>query len=296
MQQTNLFQVAEAERAAEANDLEVEYKASIERLDKQVKEYEASAEQVYDKYRSAIQDRTAFEAQAHKAEVALKAKEEENRKAEEKAAVKIANLEAKIARLTDDATTGSSIGATEKLLQEAQDKVKTLERRLETAHNNEEYARKLYQDASSAATSMRGENDELKEEVEELKKKASDNIRNIHEIQKNNTAREFTRQIAELQTRIEELESELDRVREELRQTKNGRRETRQVSVPHSPRMGVLSPRAPPRSGVPSVSRGASPVMGGFETSAAGPSALGGMPAMQFTSPQGGNGRWGHLR
>ena len=289
--------MAEAERAAEANNLESEYKMIIDQLDKRVKEYEASAEQMYEKHRSALEDRTQFETQTRKAERALQAKTEEMQRGEEKSAAKIAELEAKIARLTDDATTGSSLGATDKLLQEATEKNRVLEKQLQNSRREKDYAMDQYQLANSSTMAMRAEIDELKEQNEELKKKASDNLRNINKIQKQNTARELVRKIAELETRLKEREIELDRVREELRQLKNGRRETRQVSVPRSPRMGIMSPRGAPRGVSGSASRGASPspAMGGFDSPVA-TSAGPGVPVIQFTNTQAGNGRWNPLQ
>lgn len=291
--------MAESERAAEANNLEPVYKKVINRLEKQVKEYETSMEGIYEKYRSALEDRTKFDGEARKAEAALQAKAEEARKSEEKSGKKIEDLESRIARLTDDAATGSSLGATEKMLQAATEKVQVLEKRLDTAHKNEEYARGLYQEATSSTTAMRAEIDRLQEENTELTKKASENLREIHEIQKRESAKMHLRRIANLETQVKERETELDRVREELRQLKNGRRETRQVSVPRSPRMGMM------RGGIGgSVSRGASPapVMGAFDTAsvisgAGGPGAVGPPgPGVQFTSQQAGNGRWNFLR
>lgn len=289
--------MAEAERVAAANDLEVEYKKVIDQLDTRVKEHESSTEQIYEKYRSALGDRTQFDAQARKAEAALQAKTEEMQRGEEKSAAKIAELESRIARLTDDSATGSSLGATDKLLQEATEKIRVLEKQLQNARGEKDYVMEQYQLANSSTSVMRAEINQLKAQNAELDKKASDNLLHIHEMNNKNTVRELTRKIAELETRLKEREIELDRVRDELRQVKNGRRETRQVSVPRSPRMGIMSPRAPPRAGVSgSASRGASP-----SPAISGPDAFGtsggpGVPVVQFTNAQAGNGRWNPLR
>jgi fumarate hydratase class II len=173
----------------------------------------------------------------------------------------------------------SPAGENEKLFQETNAKVQVLEKRLETSHKNEEYVRQLYQDATASTSALRAENQTLKEVSEDLKKKASDNLRSIHEINNNNASREYLRQISDLQTRLKDREMELDRAREELRQLKNGRRETRQVSVPRSPRMGMMSPR-PGRTAFGASSRAGSPV-----------------PAYDnATGVQPGNGRFSHLR
>ncbi|KAF4120506.1 Conserved hypothetical, protein [Geosmithia morbida] len=297
--ETLAAQMAEAQRAAEANDLEKEYKSTIDRLDRQVKEFESSMEQVYENYRNAIQDRTAFEQQAAQAKAALQTKTDEAAKAADKWSGKIADLEAKVARLTGE----GAVASTEKLLQETQAKSEVLERRLETSHKNEEYARQLYQDATQATSAMRSERDDLRDQNAELARRASDNLRSVHEIQRSNVARDLTGQIAELNTRLTERESELDRVREELRVLRASRRETRQVSVPRSPHMSGMSPRAPAvqhRSalggvGSSSASRGASPTPGPPPLLPADVTSST-APTTQLTSPQGGVGRWGHLR
>lgn len=213
---------------------------------------------------------------------------------EEKHTAKVADLDARIARLTSDPADGSALGVTEKLLQDSRDQIERLEKRLATSHTTEEYIRQSYQDASSTVTSMRSENEELKRQNADLQQKASDNHTKIHEINKQNMAKQFARQIAELQARLNQREAELDRTREELRQIRNGRRETRQVSVPRSPRTGMMSPRPPRVAG--SVSRGASPapVMGAFDagTSYAPGPVTTGAPGAQYTTT-GGNGRWG---
>lgn len=220
---------------------------------------------------------------ARKAEVSLQSANDAAKRSEEKSQRRIAELEATIARLTED----SSINAKEKSLQEAAAKIEQLEKRLATAHQNEEYARKSYQDASSAASSMSADYNRLKESQEALEQRASDNLRSIHEIQAKSSAEDYRRQVAGLKTRLKEAHAELDGVREELRQIKNGRRETRQVSVPRSPRMGsMMSPRPRAAFGGPS-SRGASPAppIGAFDTA----------PVPQFTTPQR-DARFAHLR
>lgn len=283
--------MAEVERATEANNLDVEYKRLIKDLSTRVKELEATYEDMYEKYRNAVQDRTQFEGQAHKADAAFQAKAEEMRRAEEKSAVKIEELEARVARLTDDAATGSSLGATDKLLQEEKEKTRVLELRLGNSHGEKDYAMEQCRNANSAISAMRAELDQLKKTNEDLAQRASGNLLKIHQIQNDNTIRAHIRKIKDLEIRLREGQIELDHVREELRQLKSGRRETRQVSVPRSPRPGLMSPRPPPRVGG-SASRGASPgpVMGGFDGA-----STGGVPAVQFTNSLAGSGRWNPL-
>lgn len=267
--------MAEAGRVVEMNNRESQYKDVISGLEKQVKEFQRTNDRAYESHRAALQDRTKFETDAHKAEAALQANKEASQATDDKNRQKIAQLEEAVARLMKE----SPAGENEKLIQETNAKVQVLEKRLETSHKNEEYVRQLYQDATASTSALRAENQTLKEASEDLKKKASDNLRSIHEINSNNAAREYLRQISDLQTRLKDREMELDRAREELRQLKNGRRETRQVSVPRSPRMGMMSPR-PGRTAFGASSRAGSPV-----------------PAYDnATGVQPGNGRFSHLR
>ncbi|CAG9999711.1 unnamed protein product [Clonostachys byssicola] len=267
--------VAEAGRVVEMNNREPQYKDIIFGLEKQVKEFQRTNDRAYESHRAALQDRTKFETDAHKAEAALQANKEASQATDDKNRQKIAQLEETVARLMKE----SPAGENEKLFQETNAKVQVLEKRLETSHKNEEYVRQLYQDATASTSALRAENQTLKEVSEDLKKKASDNLRSIHEINNNNAAREYLRQISDLQTRLKDREMELDRAREELRQLKNGRRETRQVSVPRSPRMGMMSPR-PGRAAFGASSRAGSPVP-----------AYDNAPGVQS-----GNGRFSHLR
>lgn len=178
----------------------------------------------------------------------------------------------------------------DKKLNEAEAKVQILEKRLANAQQDAEYARQLYQDASTSATVMREEVSELKSQQEDLVKKASENLTRVHEIQAQSTLREQLRYIARLQTQNKELEIELERVREEARQARYAR-QTRQTSVPRSPRMGTASPRAPGRvAGSASGRTSPVPGMGSFIE---GPPLT---PGAQFLTQQTGNGRWGHLK
>jgi archaellum component FlaC len=279
--------MAEFERIGQSQNREPQYTEVIVRLEKRVKEYERTAGKMYESNRSAVQDRTTFEGKARKAESALESAVEAAKRSDAKHLKKIEELEAAVARLTNGSDTPSVVGETEKLLQEARDKVRLLEKRLETSHKNEEYARQLYQDTSSSATAMRAEINELKAQNEELKKVSSSNLKDIHEMQTKNNMDAYLREIAGLKTRVKDRETELDRVRDELRQLKNGRRETRQASVPRSPRMGLMSPRPPRGSGIGGpVSRGASP----------GPAPGSGSDVATSAGQQTGNGRWSYLR
>jgi hypothetical protein len=284
----NITKFSEYERRIEATDCEAEYQAVISGLEKRLKDYERTTHKVYESQRAALQDRSRFETERRKIETAMQSAADQSEREAEKAKKRILELEATVARLTEDPNASdpqdTPLAKAEKLLQDTQAKVTVLEKRLENAHKDADYIRSLYQDAAETASGLKSENNQLSSQNEDLGKKAAENSVRIHEIQERNTIKIYLEQIAELKVQIREREIELDRAREELRQLKNGRRETRQSSVPRSPRMGMMSPRTIARAHGGPTSRGASP--------AAGASVEG----MQFYGQQPGNGRWDHLR
>ncbi|KAL7913816.1 hypothetical protein GGI35DRAFT_438672 [Trichoderma velutinum] len=277
---------AEYERNLEAADCGMEYRAVISSLEKRVKEYERTTHRVYEAKRAALQDRSRFEAERQKMEAAMQSAAIQSEKEAEKAKKTIMELEATVARLTEDPNASdpqdTPLAKTEKLLHDAQTKVSVLEKRLENAHKDTDYIRNLYQDAGSTASGLKSENNQLRSQNEELAKKASENSVKIHEIQERDTINIFVAQVAELKLQIQQRERELDLANEELRQLKNGRRETRQSSVPRSPRMGMLSPLTRTYGGP--GSRGASPALGA------------GIEGMQLYGQQPRNSRYDHLR
>ena len=289
-------QHAELKRQLSMADNEVEYQATISNLEARVKEYERTERRTYERYRSAIADRTKYEQEARAAEKDKESAIVSAKKDVERAQQKTASLEATMVRLTaspDGADEETPLAKTQALLEEAQAKVQTLEKRVVNAQNDGEYARTLYQEASTSASAMRVENDELKEQNRELAKKSEETLGRVHQIQADRTNKQYLRQIRELKALVREREIELDLTKEELRLLKNGRRETRGASVPRSPRMGMMSPRtgraAYPPGG--SASRGTSPA----PTSAADGAAIT-LPGIQFMGQPPGNGRWNHLR
>jgi chromosome segregation ATPase len=128
-----------------------------------------------------------------------------------------------------------------------------LEKRISMMEQDFEFTRDSYQKASSAAAELGNELLALKNEMENLQRKASENIIRVAEIQRSNESEEREARIDELHALLSERERELWKTREELRVKSNGRRETRGTSLPQSPRMvsGALSPR-------PQYGRGAS--------------------------------------
>lgn len=287
-------QNAELKRQVEAADRDEEYKSLISGLEARIKEYERTNAKIYSSQRGALEDRIRFQRETKKAESNLQQAVESAQRDAEKAHKKINDLEATVTRLTanpDAPEDESPLAKTQNLLQESQDKIQMLEKRLENAHKDADYARSLYQDATTTTSALRGENADLKEQVTDLQKKTADTLGRVQQIQADNTTKQYLAQLRDLKTQLREREIELDCAKDELRQLKNGRRETRQVSVPRSPRMGMMSPRAG-RAAVGSTSRGTSPA----PTSAAEGVASSVLAGMQFMAQPPGNGRWNHLR
>ncbi|KID84282.1 Chromo domain-like protein [Metarhizium guizhouense ARSEF 977] len=284
----------ELKRQLEAADRDAEYKSLISGLEARIKEYQRTNAKVYSSQREALEDRIRFERETRKAESNLVQANETAQRDAERAQKKIADLEATVARLTADPShpdEPSPLSKTQTLLQESLEKIAMLEKRLENAHKDADYARSLYQDATATSSALRGENADLSEQVAELSKKTPETLGKVHEIQADATIKTYLHQIQGLRTQLRERELELDYTKEELRTLRNGRRETRQVSVPRSPRMGVMSPRtgrATYGSAGGSTSRGTSPA----PTNVEGAGVLAGM---QFLG-QPANGRWQHLR
>ncbi|OAA77666.1 Chromo domain-like protein [Akanthomyces lecanii RCEF 1005] len=276
--------MSELERRAAASEVQTQYTGVIESLEARVKEYERTSSKTYQAYRAAVEERTKFEREKKKTDAALQSTQEAAQKESTKLQAKIGELEATVSRLTSNgAGAGESpLAISENMLKEAQETVKKLEKRLENATQDGEYAKNAYQDASNSATVLQSENKELKEQNEKLLKRSSENVTKIHEIQNASMGKAYLKQIEELKTQMREREMELDRAREELRQART-RRETRQASVPRSPRMGLMSPRTG-RSYANPASRGTSP------TSTAEGAMIGALPTGN------GNGRWNHLR
>ncbi|RDA83316.1 hypothetical protein CP532_6556 [Ophiocordyceps camponoti-leonardi (nom. inval.)] len=285
---------AENERRATANDAEAEYKAVISRLEKQVKEYERSMDQIYQSNRKALEDRSRFEDEKLKAEAALKDEKSRAEAALEKKETKIAELEAAVKRLTSnpDGDEETPLAKTNRLLEEANSKEQQLQKRLQNAQEDMNYVKDRYQEASTSAAAAQDENSRLRAQTDVLKRKASDNVVKVHQMQLESDTRVLAHEVSSLKAQLKDRDWEMERLREELR--KNGRRETRQVSVPRSPHTGIMSPHLQARAnGVGSGSRGTSPSVG-----AGHPDGAGGAPSgAQFISAQqGGNGRWNHLR
>lgn len=292
-------QVSELRRQVDATDRDAQYKSLISGMEIRIKEYERTSAKMYSSQREALEDRMKFERQTRKAEAALQSATETAQKDAEKAQKKMTDLEATVIRLTadPDGAKETPLAKTQKLLQEAQERTQMLEKRLENAHKDADYARSLYQDATTTNSVLRGENADLKEQVTDLRKKTEDTLGKIHAIQADTTAKQCLRQVRDLRSQLREREIELDCIKDELRQLKSGRRETRQVSVPRSPRTGMMSPRIGRAThggngGGGSASRETSPA----PTSGVDGVASSLLAGMQYMAQPPGNGRWNHLR
>lgn len=232
--------------------------------------------------KEAYAERGAAQRQALTAMAALTHGEQNLAKSEEKSKARIQELEAHITRLqSGDAT---PVVEMEKQLKEAQEKATVLEKRLQTARQNEDYARTQYQEVSAASNAAIAERAETQEQIEALQKEADKTRVEIQKINKETQTRALSSRIAELETAVETNKWELDRLRRENIDLRTNRRETRQGSTPRSPRPGLMSPRGRGAA----LSREVSPVMGGVIT----PGGNGGIAGMQYTTLNGGQ-RWG---
>ncbi|KAI1328825.1 hypothetical protein F5Y16DRAFT_368070 [Xylariaceae sp. FL0255] len=170
----------------------------------------------------------------------------------------------------------------DKDLAAAKMQVQQLEKRLIVAQSDLDYQRNNYQQASQRAAELSAENRTYERQIEDLARKANDNIIEVHKVQARNETRELNRMYHEEKAIRLDRETELARLRDELKAIKNGRRDTRGTSVPRSPRLSALSSprnggRGPSAMGGASSSRGTSPAPpqeGGFPIPFGGPNRL----------------------
>lgn len=182
-------------------------------------------------------------------------------------------------------------------LEERQAKITALEKKMSLMANDRDYAQGQYQQASQRALELKRENDDMRQQIIDLSRKANDNVALVNQTQSRNEVRELTRLLEEKRLIIQDRENELGRAREQLAALRNGRRETRQTSVPRSPRLGVSSPRhqIPGRTSAAAsgaASRGHSPANNTFEVPGNIAAGIGSL----FAGQQQGNGRYSHLR
>ncbi|KAJ4319675.1 hypothetical protein N0V84_006229 [Fusarium piperis] len=263
--------------------IEADYKLVITRLDTELKGYKRTVNKIERSNRTALQDRTLFEKEKQKAETNAKAAAETAEKERAKLQKHIEELESKIAHLT----ASPEASKMEDMVREGQGKVDLLTKRLSNAQTTTEFFQHRYQEVDGQATELAAENKELKSRHEDLRMRASDNFRKIHEINANQQWGVLLEQIKQLTAQVKERDVLLNLATEELRTLRNGRPQTRGTSVPRSPRVPMMSPR-PGRGGFTgSASRGTSP------TTAPGHEGFMG-PGAQFMGQQPRNGRWSH--
>ncbi|KAE9364621.1 hypothetical protein N431DRAFT_388862 [Stipitochalara longipes BDJ] len=288
-------------------------------LETRCQDYESSIASIQPKYQEALNDRGEFEHENNLAKIRQThlLKELETKDAE---VTKLRDLKATVEKELAEARTALSSSSIpeiaemgklkEELLQEKSEKER-LQKRLTNMQGDLEYMRNNYQNSSTLAAEHASENQALQTELAKLKEKDKRDMVRIHEIQKNNELKEYSRRIKELKEENSGLERELEKKQDELKALMNGRRATRGTSVPRSPRMGTggtMSPGPRPMaramqmgnigmamSGANSGSRGNSPApgdLGGFR----GTGTFVGEALFQDNRPPGGV-RWGnHLQ
>ncbi|KAI1338967.1 hypothetical protein F5Y15DRAFT_407356 [Xylariaceae sp. FL0016] len=282
-----------------------QFKELSDRSQEEVRSHVASTNKMQLKYMEVLKDRGVFEAQCKSAKdeanvltQSLASSRAENVSLKEKQAELHKQLsEANESLLASANPQLMKVARLQKDADEATAKVQHLERRLAVTASDMEYAQNNYRDVSQRATELASENRAYEKQIEELRRKADQNIIEVHKLQNRNTITEIVRQLNEQKSIVRDREAELNRVKDELKSIKNGRRETRQSSVPRSPRLGALgvnSPRNGTRgpSAIGGGSRGNSPAppMGVFESPS---TSVTPNPPLFHTS---GNNRFAHLR
>ncbi|KAI0011058.1 hypothetical protein F4779DRAFT_626738 [Xylariaceae sp. FL0662B] len=285
---------------------ENQFRELSDRSKKELDGYVSTVTLLHNQYMGALKDRGTFESDCANAKdeaKLLNANLESSRSENGKLKEKNEELQLKLSEATELLRNSSNpdlvkVGRLEKDLEEHKSKVQSLEKRVALAQSDMNYAKDAYQNASQRATELQAENRVLERRVEELSRKADENIVEINRIQSENEVTELVRMLNEQKTIVREREVELGRVKDELRTLKNGRRETRQNSVPRSPRLsalGVMSPRNGARGhsnigGASSRGNSPAPPLGVFE------SPGGVLPNMSSFNQQSGNNRYSHLR
>lgn len=273
---TDVIQFAELEsKLKESKVREVEFRELSDRAQKEVNSYVSSINNIQTRYMEALKERGIFEADC------LTAQEDAsmlNRSLDscrtENTALKTAQteLKKKLAEANDALLNSSNpdlvkLAELEKNLNIANAEVQRLEKRLVVTQSDADYSKNMYEQASQRAAEISAENRGYEKKIEELKRKADENVVEVNKVQSRNEVRILAQQVKEQKNIVRERQAELNRFKEEIKALRNGRRETRQSSVPRSPRLnslgGVMSPRngtrGPSAMGGPNSSRGSSP-------------------------------------
>lgn len=251
----------------------------------------------------AIKDRGTFEKKCAAAERQAAASERSLASAKEE----ISKLKAEKQQLVTQLATSqaqlesspnpavSELARLERELKETKEINEQLAKKQAIAQKELDYSREAYQKASKGTNDLSQENGKLKTRVATLEIQAAQNLRRIHEINRDKQLQALVKQTQTHRATIAERERELDRARDELRHLRNNRRETRQASVPRSPRTaGTMSPRVGRANGG-ATSRGTSPAPG-LETGGSSSNSSAGPPSAYFNQAGGPNPRFSHLR
>lgn len=201
------------------------------------------------KYQQAVRDRNIFEEERNKV---LKDREKIQKLLESSQAkvIKLSEekheLEMKLQELTKSDNPNTKAAAQRELdLASSRENATALEKQLTFLRKDVEYARSRYQDASDKAASLGEENINLKNQIAELEKRASENVVKLREFSADTARQDAWRLYQDEKTQRLSAERELDRKNDELRNYKSrfGGRETRGSSVPRSPRVRQVSSR-----------------------------------------------------
>jgi chromosome segregation ATPase len=233
--------------------VEAELRQSIKNLEEDLKDQKATIKKIQPKFLQALNDRGRFESERDAARSRVKILTERlDARNAEVSKLKEVTVALKIELTTVRSALANSSVPEAAELAKAQAEINTLqadkerlEKRISTMQRDFEFTRESYQKASSAAAELGNELSVLNDEKNNLRRKASENMIRIAEIQRSNETKEREARIEELEAQLKDRELELWKKHEELKARTNGRRETRGTSVPQSPRMGsgTLSPR-----------------------------------------------------
>ncbi|KAI1733577.1 hypothetical protein F4680DRAFT_396667 [Xylaria scruposa] len=260
----------------ESKAQENEFRQLSDRAQQEVESYASSINNIQTKYMDALKDRGIFEddCKVAKEQASVLSGSLESYRTEI-ATLKAARteLEKKLAEANNALFNSSNpdlvkMAELEKALTEAKAEAQQSKRRLVVTQSDLDYSKNLYKQASQRATDLSSENRSFENKLQDLQRRANENIIAFNEIQSLSEVQLLTQQVIELNNLHRERTAELTKIRDELKSLRSGRRETRQSSVPRSPRLsslgGVMSPRngstrGPSAMGGPSSSRGTSP-------------------------------------
>ncbi|TRX96201.1 hypothetical protein FHL15_002925 [Xylaria flabelliformis] len=294
----------------ESKARETEFRQLSDRAQKEVDGYVSSINNIQTKYMDALKERGIFEADckiAQEQASVLSGSLESCRTEITTLKAARTELEKKLAEANNALLNSSNpdlvkVAELEKGLNEANAETQQLKKRLVVMQSDLDYSKNLYNQASQRATDLSSENRGFENKIQELQRKADDNIIAVNKVQSRNEVRVLAQQVTEQKNLVRERTTELNKIREELKSLRSGRRETRQSSVPRSPRLsslGVMSPRngtrGPSAMGGPSSSRGTSPQPPTAIFDAPAGSGNGVQNAALFNQGSGAN-RFAHLR